>query len=133
MATGGIYALRDGRGNPDTFSAVYEYPRGFEVVFQARLHTAAGGVREVYASEAGTIDLQEGRLPAEGSEEIVPAGSPAGAAHLANFLDCVRSRGAPSADVVSGYQHAVAICMAMESFHTGKRVAYDQLGEKLVV
>jgi len=46
-------------------------------------------------------------------------------AHAANFLDCIRTRKAPNAPAEAGHWTNVALCMAMESLKTGRRVRFD--------
>ncbi len=125
VASGGIYFMRDGRKNPDTFTAAFQYPTGFQVVFQSSMKSPEPGVREVYRSADGKLDFQAGPPAAGGEGEAGTSG------HLRNFLECLRERRTPSADIHAGFQHSVAVCMAIEAFHTGKRITYDPLKEKL--
>jgi hypothetical protein len=46
-------------------------------------------------------------------------------AHVANFIDCIRSRKQPHATVEMGQHTNVALCMAMQSIRTGRRVRYN--------
>ena len=80
VANGGIYHWRDGRKNWDTLTAVFDYgpidegatgaARGFQVVYTARMTNSAGGVREHYFSNGGTLDLEKGIVtPAGGLTE----------------------------------------------------------------
>jgi len=50
---------------------------------------------------------------------------PATRSHIRNFLDCVKSRKDPNATVETGQYTNVALCMAMESLKTGKRVRFN--------
>jgi hypothetical protein len=45
--------------------------------------------------------------------------------HVEDWLQCVRTRKAPNADIEAGYQHAVACLMAVRASDTGKRQIYD--------
>jgi hypothetical protein len=45
--------------------------------------------------------------------------------HFLDWLQCLRSRETPNASIDAGYQHAVAVIMAMQSYDTGKRTVYD--------
>ena len=45
--------------------------------------------------------------------------------HFLDWLQCLRTRGTPNASIDAGYQHAVAVIMAMQSYDTGKRTVYD--------
>jgi hypothetical protein len=44
---------------------------------------------------------------------------------MANFLRCVRSRSTPRASIQAGFSHAVADCMAVLAYETGKRIGFD--------
>jgi predicted dehydrogenase len=43
MAHGGIFKWNDGRAVPDTFTAVYEYPQGLEIMLHMSQASALGG------------------------------------------------------------------------------------------
>jgi hypothetical protein len=45
--------------------------------------------------------------------------------HFLDWLQCMRTRKTPNAPIDAGYQHAVAVIMAMMSYDTGKRMIYD--------
>ena len=45
--------------------------------------------------------------------------------HMANFIECVRSRGRPRADIEAGFSHAVAGCMAAMARDTGRNIRFD--------
>ena len=44
---------------------------------------------------------------------------------MQNWLECLRSRKTPSADIQYGYQHVVATIMAARALETGRRQQYD--------
>lgn len=54
VANGGIYQWNDGRRNPDTMTAVFDYGKpgttegGFQVVYSSRMTNSAGGTKELY-------------------------------------------------------------------------------------
>jgi predicted dehydrogenase len=52
--------------------------------------------------------------------------------HVRNFLDCVRSRQKPIADVEAGHQVATACHLANISLRTGKRLIWDAGKEEIV-
>ena len=72
VANGGIYAWRDGRKNWDTMTAVFDYGplddlgKGFQVQYSSRFTNSAGGVKELYYSNAGMIDMDK--------QTVTPAG-----------------------------------------------------------
>jgi hypothetical protein len=45
--------------------------------------------------------------------------------HVLDWLKSIRSRQQPNADIEAGYQHAVAVIMAMDAFDAGRRIVYD--------
>lgn len=72
VASGGIYQWKDGRTNPDTMTAVFDYgphddkKKGFQVVYSSRMGNSAGAVKEFYYSNGGMINLD--------TNEITPTG-----------------------------------------------------------
>ena len=170
VANGGIYQWHDGRQNFDTMTAVFDYgplndmSKGFQVVYSSRFSNSAGGVKELYYSNAGELNLDtntitpEGGLRAKEAAEMqmqpnllsqmsladaaaqVPVATSANtgadkltSAHMRNWMECIRSRKAPNADVHAGYNHSTAICMTIAALHTGKRVSFDDAKQEVVV
>lgn len=54
-------------------------------------------------------------------------------AHMRNWMECVRSRKTPNADVRAGYNHSVALCMTIAALHTGQRVTFDDARQEVLV
>jgi len=54
-------------------------------------------------------------------------------AHMRNWMECVRSRQTPHADVVAGYNHSTAICMTIAAMHSGQRVTFDDVKQEVVI
>ncbi len=65
VANGGIYEWKDGRTNWDTMTAVFDYgplddlTKGFQVQYTSRFTNSAGGVKELYYSNGGMIDMDK--------------------------------------------------------------------------
>src|SRR5205807_7257477 len=65
VANGGIYLWKDGRQNWDTMTAVFDYgplddlSKGFQVQYTSRFTNSAGGVKELYYSNGGMIDMDK--------------------------------------------------------------------------
>jgi len=168
VANGGIYLWRDGRRNFDTMTAVFDYGdaanggKGFQVVYSSRQTNSAGGVKELYYSNGGTLNLDTNKVTPEGSlderhakamgmkafqlpersliEEVarVESGAATGVdsstmAHMRNWMECIRSRKAPTADIHAGYNHSVALCMTIAALQTGKRITFDETKQEIVV
>jgi len=72
VAQSGIYSWRDGRANPDTVTAVFDYGplndpnQGFQVVFSSRMANSMGGHRDMYYSYFGSFDANNGNVTPEG-------------------------------------------------------------------
>jgi len=45
--------------------------------------------------------------------------------HFLDWLQCLRTRKTPNASIDAGYQHALAVIMAMQAYDTGSRMIYD--------
>ena len=55
------------------------------------------------------------------------------AAHMQNFLDCVRDPGKqPNCPFDLGYRVAIACRMAVESYRQGRTVRWDAVKEEIV-
>jgi predicted dehydrogenase len=166
VANGGIYFWNDGRKNYDTMTAVFDYGpvgeqgRGFQVVYSSRMTNSAGDVKEIYYSNAGTLNLDTGKISHEGGlrrnhaeamsmkENLLPestlaetARSETGAntgvdsdtsANVRNWMECIRSRNGTNADINAGYNHSVALCMTIAALRTGRRVTFDDARQEVV-
>lgn len=169
VANGGIYQWHDGRKNFDTMTAVFDYgplndeSKGFQVTYSSRFSNSAGGVKELYYSNAGMLNLDTNKITPEGGlrqkeaaemnmqpnlltevslVQAAPAKAETGAntgadnltsAHMRNWMECVRSRKTPNADVHAGYNHSTAICMTIAALHSGRRVSFDDAKQEVIV
>jgi predicted dehydrogenase len=165
-ANGGIYQWKDGRTNFDTLTAVFDYgpladaTKGFQVVYSSRFSNSAGGVKEIYYSNGGELNLDTGRvspngclaenyakamgLPPNRLEPLAlegdgPAVNSADtgvdrmtSAHMRNWIECLRSRRQPNGPVEAGYQHAIACIMAFAAARTGGRVTFDEARQEVM-
>lgn len=159
-ANGGIYLWQDGRENFDTMTAVFDYgptddkSKGFQVVYSSRFTNSAGGVKEIYYSNGGELNLATNKVTPNGGlteyhasvmgmePNLLPETSLAeqakaetsantGAdnmtsAHMRNWMECVRSRKQPHAPVEAGYNHSIANIMTTAALRTGKYVTFDE-------
>ena len=168
VANGGIYAWRDGRKNWDTMTAVFDYgplddpSKGFQVLYSSRQTNSAGGVKELYYSVGGMLDMDKQRVTPDGGlhakaaaamgmkEDLLdsfslgevagPAstaantgGDPMTSANVRNWMECVRSRKTPNASIDAGYSHSVALCMNVVAIQTGEKVTFDDKTEQVLV
>lgn len=168
VANGGIYLWHDGRKNWDTMTAVFDYgpldnvSKGFQVIYSSRMTNSAGGVKELYYSNGGTMDLDKNQITSEGGltaqfasemdmkPNLLPTVSlaqPAPAtttgadtgtddatvANVRNWLECIRSRKTTNAHIDAGYSHSVALCMTIAAIKTGQRITFDDAKQHVLV
>lgn len=158
-ANGGIYLWKDGRENFDTMTAVFDYgppddpSTGFQVVYSSRFTNSAGGVKEIYYSNGGELNLDtntvtpngglgEGHASAMGMEpnlleefslsDVAAAETDADTGaddmtsqHMRNWMECIRSREQANANVHAGYNHSIANIMTTAALRTGEYVTFD--------
>ena len=125
VAHGGIYVWKDGREHTDTFLGLVDYPEGFLFSFGMGLGNAAGTHCTVHGTKA-SLDLEKWTLTPEGNgAQARPIPAEPNQSHMGNWLECLRSRQQPNADIQSGHQHVVATVMAAQALETGRRQTYD--------
>ncbi len=161
-ANGGIYLWKDGRTNFDTMTAVMDYGdanNDFQVVYSSRFTNSAGGVKEVYFSNGGSLNLDTNKITSDGGledkyakemnlkanllqpmdlpglkvETSANTGSdPMTVAHMRNWMECVRSRKKPNADVMAGYNHSIANIMCTAALRTGEKASFDEARQEVL-
>lgn len=163
-ANGGIYQWKDGRRNCDTMTAVFDYGKedgsdNFQVVYSSRMHNGAGGTKEMYFSNGGTLNLDTNKITSEGglskrmADEMgmrpnlladyelpsikVETGSNTGSdpmtnLHMRNWMECVKSRKQPNAPVEVGYNHSIANIMCTAALRTGEKVSFDEATQEVL-
>ncbi len=136
--------------------------KGFQVVYSSRMTNEAGDVKELYFSNGGTLNLDTGQVTPEGglqerhasamgmkanllekkslSEAAEKTATGANAAddndttaNVRNWMECIRSRKTPNADIEAGYRHSVALCMTIAALQTGQRIGFDDRRQEVVV
>jgi predicted dehydrogenase len=160
-AQGGVYSWRDGRINPDTVTAIFDYgplndpAKGFQVIFHSRMNNSAGGSGDVYHSINGVFNASTGKVSPDGGlteryakgrkptslvekslfEEEKPGVKAESSvhAHMRNWMECIRSRKPAIADIQAGYQHSVALCMTIAAMHSGRRATFDEAKQEVTL
>ncbi len=160
VAHGGIFAWHDGRENADTFQALLEYPKGFLVSYSTSFGNDSpsftrymgkkatlfnlggeGSPRYQLVEEKGNheenpdVDKQRAEkyllLPSE--KGLPPMGiDDMSTEHMANWVDCMRSRQQPVATVHDGFAQSVACIMATKAYWTGKKQYWDAKAEEII-
>ncbi len=139
VAQGGIFAPTSDkrRTAPDTVTVVLEYPEGFVTDFTTHFGSTLANESTVYFFEKGTLRSLFGHNPGdpvisgEGSEhpdrvkEKKTLECPPTTDHMLNWLECIRSRGKPNADMESGYKQGVAVILADMAYVAGIKMTFD--------
>jgi predicted dehydrogenase len=131
----------------------------FQVVYSSRFTNSAGGTKEYYYSNGGMLNLDTNKITSEGgltereaAEMNMKAnllepfelpsmrietsantgGDPMTTAHMRNWMECVRDRKKPHADVVAGYNHAIACIMCTAALRTGEKASFDEAKQEVL-
>jgi predicted dehydrogenase len=128
VALGGTFVWKDGREHTDTFHAIVEYPEEFLFDWSMGLANSGGTHFTVHGTK-GTLDLEKWQIiPEPGKDNKLEAGPvprEPGVSHMGNWLECVRTRKQPNADIQFGHQHAVTTIMSAKALESGARQKYD--------
>jgi predicted dehydrogenase len=156
-AFGGRYELKDGGQTPDVQEAIYSFPEcvvswsgreinGVEAIralppFKTQghrplleVHGTKGNMiltRERFdvTPEAWTGSGYDGKTPVV--EPLSATGSNLGSNHARNFLDCVKSRKRPNADVEEGHRTAVMCHLGNIAMKVGRTLRWDAVKEEI--
>ncbi len=158
VASGGVFAWKDGRENPDTFQALLEYPKGFLVSYSTSFGNDSdsftrimgkaatlinlggeGSPRWKWVEEKGTheddpnVKRAERYITVPGDDRIPSAAmGDDDTSHMSNWLECLRSRKAPNATVHHGFAHSVACIMAARACREGRKLYWDPRTESIL-
>jgi len=129
VAMGGIYLYDDGRDTADNINFALEYPEKLNVTFEATLTDMipTGAADIVFMGTGGRLNIFRYGYRFIPSKENAQLGEisrgPTNDNHMGNWLECMRTRQQPNADVVQGHYSAVAC-------HIGN-IAYQQKSRAL--
>ncbi len=148
-AVGGRFAVDDDRTIPDTMHTTFEFDSGRLAIFgqyetsgnrafpsgeielrgtRGTVYVDGNGYR-VVPERGGQFQDREPRMD---PEEVREAGSNRNltALHARNFLDCMRSREKPLADVEIGHRSTTFSLIANIAFQIGQRLLWDAEAER---
>ena len=139
VAAGGVYKYKDGRTAPDTINVLLEYPSEFTATFEATLVPGIIGEGVEFCGTEGKlyIDRQHyeftpsGRR-AQGQSTVVKAQGSLDMDHVENFLECVRTRKLPNADVLIGHRSAQASHLGNIAYMQKRRIDFDPVREEIL-
>lgn len=141
-AHGGRFAVEDDRSIPDTMEVIFEFASGRLLTFgqyeasglpalragEVELRGTLGviyagsGGYDVVADQGGQFQTWKPRIRSRTERRTDPD---LDAAHMRNFLDCVRSRAKPNCDVEEGHHSTVFAHLANISLATRSRLEWD--------
>jgi len=150
-ALGGKYAVDDDRTIPDTLEVTYEFPAGRLVIFGmyetcGNQTMARGGYIELRGTKGTLFANDRGYeiVPESGGQfqdrrprmEPVKVAADSGnlsitAQHARNFLDCIKSRAKPNADVEEGHRSTTMSLLAKISHAFGERLNWNGQTEQI--
>jgi predicted dehydrogenase len=136
VCLGGTYTWKDDHKFtcPDHVQALWTYPEGFMVSYSSNFGNGGSNTFRILG-DAGTLDMVNWSSPVltaeghskdkteiRGKTDVKEVPTPD---HILDWLQCIRSRKTPNASIDAGYQHGVAVIMAMMAFDSGRRQIYD--------
>jgi predicted dehydrogenase len=137
VCLGGTYTWKDEHHFtcPDHVHALWTYPDGFMVSYSTNFGNGSGNSFKIFG-DVGVLDMVNWNAPiltAEGANSKKkgpirgkkPVEEVQRPDHFLDWLQCLRTRKTPNASIEAGYQHGVAVIMAMMSYDTGRRMVYD--------
>lgn len=153
-ASGGKFHLTDNRDTPDTIHVVYEYP-GFLMQYSSLSHNTYGHNGQNGAKPFGSgyeviPQMTPNFEPVVGSllrdvddltgtsiyytsllAEARGTTSLQHLPHVRNFLDCVKTRKRPNADIADGHLATAACHLGNIAYRTGKKLHWDPKAERI--
>jgi predicted dehydrogenase len=140
--SGGVFSEKDGREVPDTIAVTLEYPTDIVVTWQSTFNNSRYGLGERLLGSDGTIEHIAGAtdMVSGKSDETIRyypekmnrpqgeglTGQTPNQDHMANWIDCVRTRKTPNAPVEIGYRSALAAHMANLSYRHKRRLTLEE-------
>ena len=140
--SGGVFSEPDGRQVPDTIAVTLEYPETV-VVWQSTFSNSHFGLGERILGSDGSVehisgatDMITGKYSSSINYYPEKLNRPSGVAikgeapgvnHMANWMDCIRSRSKnTNAPVEVGYNSAVAAHMANLAYRQKRRITLEE-------
>jgi predicted dehydrogenase len=136
VCLGGTFTWKDEHQftAPDCIQATWIYPEGFLVSISNNLGNSFGSTRKFYGDK-GVLKVDNWMAPTYSAEGVPrrdgtirgekPVPLVEHPDHFLDWLQCIRENRQPNAPIEAGYQHAVAVIMAMTSYETGRKTLYD--------
>jgi predicted dehydrogenase len=140
--SGGIFSEKDGREVPDTIVVTLDFPNDTVVTWQSTFNNRHYGLGDHLLGSDGTIEhgwMESDMAKGESGEHIryypEQVNRPNGATlvgntpaqdHMANWIECVRTRKTPNATADIGYRSAIAVHMANLAYRQKRRITLEE-------
>jgi predicted dehydrogenase len=148
-AHGGKFAVNDSRDIPDTMEVTFEFASGRLMLFGQYEASGVDAMRRgelelrgtkgaLYADEKGYEVVPERGGQFQSPEprmkpiDVVANDGNLDRLHVRNFLDCVKSRATPNADVEEGHRSTTFAHLANIALATKSRIEWDAREERIV-
>ncbi len=136
VGMGGIWQWPDGRDLPDNFEMICEYPRGMTVYVLGTMSNRQG-IDHLIRGYRGTLYFTGNGWVAKDKDGKVLAehkktGAESTHLHHTNLHNHLRNGEALNCPVDLGIAGVAAVCMANESWRSGRMMAWDKENEKMV-
>ena len=141
VASGGVYTYKDGRTAPDTINVLLEYQAPstgeYTVTFEATLSPGITGYGIEFCGTKGKLYIDRSRyefreVGQKTGVEVKAEGPDMTYDHVANFLDCVKSRQKPNGDVLIGHRSAQASHLGNIAYLQKRRLNFDPQREEIL-
>jgi predicted dehydrogenase len=131
-ATGGKLYFHDDQQTPDTLSVQFSYPKA-SLVWEHRTwsnHGVEGRSAAVaFYGDNGTLIVDRGGWKVYGRRDTLTAdASELLTAHLRNFIDCVKSRKTPAAEIEVGHLSSTLCHLGNIAWRLRREVQFDPAG-----
>ena len=128
-AAGGKHFFDDDQQTPDTLFANYSFP-GKTIAWEHRLWSHQGiegrSAAVAFHGDLGTLIVDRGGWKVYGQAESVTSDSSNCATpHHQNFLDAIRTRSRPAADIETGHVSSTLCHLGNISYRVGRAVQFD--------
>jgi len=123
---------------PDTTEIRYTYANGIVMTCRQKLKTKNPEQGTEFIGDKGSLFVYRGGIIANPPELLkgveIPkiVNSQANSSHVNNFLDCVKSRKSPAADISIGHRSATVCHLGNIAVRTKKKIQWDPKSETIV-
>jgi predicted dehydrogenase len=130
---GGKYVFDDDQEVPDTQVTTWEFPNAV-IVWEHRMWSKHGtegsGFGIAFYGDQGTLIVDEKSWRVVDGPEAGGTQTTGMSAHIQNFLDCVKSRNKPNADIEIGHLSTRLCHLGNIAYRLGRKLTFDGASEQ---